>query len=136
MDTIKNFNTRENTNGFDKNPNNINRNGRPKKIYNVLIEKGYSHDDIKTAFGELAWYTKNELNEVVGDEKKPMITRIVANQFTKALKKSDWTKIKDILEHIIGKAPQEIKQNTITQLNVDPFKKIRENAGIEIKKEK
>lgn len=82
--------------------------GRKKKIYTVLKDKGYSADDIKLAFGEMAFYTLKELKEVYGDEEKPIITRIVANQFFQALKKSDWTKIKEILDHSLGKPKQEI----------------------------
>lgn len=82
------------------------KNGRKKKIYTILKEKGYSADDIKTAFGELAFYTFDELNELNNDESKPVIARIVANQFCKALLGSDWNKIKEILEHVIGKPNQ------------------------------
>jgi predicted ArsR family transcriptional regulator len=81
--------------------------GRKKKIYTILKEKGYSGEDIKTAFGEMAWYTLKELKEVHADEKKPVIMRIVANQLFQALKKADWHKIKEILEHVIGKPTQK-----------------------------
>lgn len=83
--------------------------GRPKKIYTVLKEKGFSGDDIKTAFGEMAWYTLNELKQVHKDEKKPVIMRIVANQFYLALSKGDWGKVKEILEHTIGKPTQGLE---------------------------
>ena len=91
-------------------------NGRKKKIYTILKEKGFSADDIKTAFGEMAFYTLSELKSVYDDETKPVIARIVANQFFQALKKSDWAKIKEILEHVIGK-PTQISQvdQTITK---------------------
>lgn len=98
--------------GFDKRPENINKAGRKKKIYTILKEKGYGSDDIKTAFGELAFYTLNELKNVYADDKKPVIVRIVANQFYQALKKSDWVKIKEILEYVIGKPQQRIETAT------------------------
>jgi hypothetical protein len=99
------------TNGFDKNPQNRG-NGRKKKIYTILKEKGYQADDIKTAFGEMAFYTVKELNAVHNDESKPVITRIVANQFYLALSKGDWAKIREILEHTIGKPTQPILDET------------------------
>lgn len=80
--------------------------GRKKKIYTILKEKGFCADDIKTAFGEMAFYTISELKSVYDDESKPVIARIIANQFFQALKKSDWMKIKEILEHVIGKPIQ------------------------------
>jgi len=98
-----------NTNGLNKNPQNINKEGRPKKIYTVIKEMGYSADDIRTAFGELAFYSLDELKNIIADESKPVIARIVANQFKTALVNSDWNRIKEILEHVIGKAKQEIK---------------------------
>lgn len=107
----KNIKGSDNTNGFQKNPQNIGK-GRKKKIYTVIKEMGYSADDVKTAFGELAFYTLGELKAVYSDESKPIITRIIANQFFTALKKSDWNKIKEILEHVIGKPQQTILQTT------------------------
>lgn len=82
--------------------------GRKKKIYTILKEKGYSGDDIRTAFGELAWYTLKELEEVNEDEKKPLIMRTISNQMILAFKKGDWTKIKEIIEHTIGKPTQPL----------------------------
>ncbi len=113
-----------NTEGFANNPQNINKAGRPKKIYTIIKNMGYSADDIRAAFGELAFYTLKQLEEVHDDETKPVITRIIANQFFMALKKSDWGKIKEILEHVVGRPQQIITQTNITDeppltINID-----------------
>lgn len=100
----------DNPKPFNTHPENIGG-GRKKKIYTILKEKGYSLDDVKAAFGELAFYTIGELQEVIVDDTKPAIARIVANQFVHALKNADWTKIKEILEHVIGKPTQVIKSD-------------------------
>ena len=105
-----NFGDKINTAGFDKHPENIG-NGRKKKIYTILKEKGYSHDDIKTAFNEMAFYTYDELKQVYSDKEKPVITRIIANQFNKCLDNGDWGKIKEIMEYTISKAQQNISIN-------------------------
>lgn len=94
--------------GFNANPQNRNTKGRPKKIYTILKAQGYSKDDIHTAFGELAWYTKAQLDKVKDDKTKPIIVKIVANQFIKAYDGGDWNKIKEILEHTIGRPKQDI----------------------------
>jgi len=112
------FGGKRTSNGFQKNPQNINKKGRPKKIYTILKEKGFSKDDIVTSFGELAFYSKKELLASFNDEKKPVIIRIVANQFLKALEKDDWYKIKEILEHTIGKPRQDIKQEIKTDVEI------------------
>ena len=83
------------------------RGGRKKKIYTILKEKGYGKQDIKTAMKELAFYTKDELTDVTNNEDLPVIARIVSNQFLSALKDNNWTKIKEILEHVIGKPNQK-----------------------------
>lgn len=91
-----------------------NPNGRPKKIYTILKEKGYTSADIKASFGELAWYNEAEIKKIKNDRTKPMIVRIVANQFSLAYTNSDWSKVKEILEHTIGKATQPLELDNKT----------------------
>lgn len=93
--------------GFDKRPENA---GAKKKIYTILKEKGYGKTDITTAFGELAFYSMNELKTAKKNARLPIITRIVANQFICAFDDNDWSKIKEIMEHTIGKPLQAIHQ--------------------------
>ena len=107
MGKEENFGKKINTNGLDKNPKNIGK-GRKKKIYTILKEKGFSKDDITSAFGELVWYSIPELKKLYKDETKPAIIRIVSNQIYFALKNADYNKIKEIMEHTIGKPKQEI----------------------------
>lgn len=82
--------------------------GRKKKIYTVLKEQGFSKDDIRTAFGDLAWHNEDELESYASDKSKPMIVRIVARQFLTAYEAKDWGKVRDIIEQTIGKPPQDI----------------------------
>jgi len=105
--------------GFDKHPENINKKGRSKKIYTILKEKGYSSDDIKTAFGELSFYTEMEIEQIHDDIKKPIIVRIIAKMFYMALEDGDWSKIKEMIDHMIGKPKQEIDQNITENQKVE-----------------
>jgi hypothetical protein len=93
-----------------------NPDGRPKKIYTIIKEMGYSADDMKSVFKELCWYTVNELKELFKDENKPAIVRIVSNQLWLSLSKGDMGKAREILEYTLGKPTQsselEIKGNT------------------------
>ena len=116
MSNIANFKNRNNTAGFNQLPENINSSGRPKKIYTILNEQGYSKDDIRTSFGELAWYNIKELENLHNDENAPAIVRIIANQFILALDKGDFSKVKEILEHIVGKPTQSIDQNSTNRV--------------------
>lgn len=101
--------------------------GRKPKIYTILKEKGFSSDDIKTSFGEMAWYTLDELKAVAFDQAKPIIVRIVANQFFAAYKESNWVKIKEILEHTIGKPMQPVNMSSDDNTGIVIFK-IPENG--------
>ena len=89
-----------------------NRGGRPKKIYTILKKKGYSADDIRTAYGEMAFYTIDELKEIVHDKTKPAIMKVVAMSYKNAIEKGEWRYIKEIMEHTIGKAPQTVDVTT------------------------
>ena len=94
--------------GFDNNPQNINKKGRPKKIYTILKESGYTADDIKTIFGEIPFYTLEDATKAVKDESYPLILRTVAHLMISAFKKGDYNKIREVLEHFIGKAPAQV----------------------------
>jgi len=112
------FGGKRNTAGFDKNPENINKKGRPEKIYTILKRTGYNATDVKAAFEELGFYSMEDLIKLKDDETKPVITRIVANQFHLALTKNDYYKVKEIMEYVLGKPKQE------TDINVNPDSKI------------
>ena len=113
---IKNLGDKANTNGFDKNPQNR-ASGRPKSIYTVLKDKGYKKDDIRTCFGELAFYSQKELGEVVKDQEKPVIMCIVAKALLKALKTGRYDYVKGIINQVIG-TPKATHQ--MEALNIEP----------------
>lgn len=121
MGGYKNIKPSDNPKPFNTHPENIGK-GRKKKIYTILKEKGYSADDIKTGFEELAFYDTEELLRLTKDEKKPVIVRIVAHQYLLALKKGDWTKIREILDHVIGKAPASVDVTSAGEKITQVFK--------------
>jgi len=81
------------------------KNDRKKKIYTVLKEMGFTADDVRTAFGEIAFHNISDVIELAKNEAKPIIVRIAAKAFIKAYEAGDWAQVKDIMEHFIGKAP-------------------------------
>jgi len=115
---------------FREIPERRNNKGAPTSIYKVIKDKGYSAIDIKIVFKELAFYTSEELKEVEEKENNPIILKIIANIYAKALISGDYSKIKDIMEYTIGRPNIEIiaKQTIINQS--DPFKQIRANSNI------
>jgi hypothetical protein len=86
--------------------------GRKPKIYTQIKKLGYGKDDIKACFGELMFYTSRELQEIIEDDSKPIITEIVAKALLEASKDGNMSKIKEILEHSIGKASQSVDLKT------------------------
>lgn len=89
-----------------------NPNGRPKKIYTILKETGYSKDDIRTAFNELAWTKFDELEKQFSDPNAPAIVRVIAHVFTRAIEKGDYRYISEIIQQIAGK-PKETVHNEV-----------------------
>ena len=74
-----------NTNGLDKNPQNINRNGRPKKVYNACIEeqkaKGYeapTRDEFYEMVGLLFVMDEDDLAEFSANKDNPQAIRRIA----------------------------------------------------------
>lgn len=111
--------------GFQKNPQNIGK-GRPKKIYTILKEQGYSKDDTNTVFSELLYYTFEDLKKVEDDPTKPAIVKLTAKILRLAYEKGDFNKAKEILEHSIGRPQQNIKTENqqsveINTQNIEEF---------------
>ncbi|MCF8218768.1 MAG: hypothetical protein K9J21_07275 [Bacteroidales bacterium] len=96
--------------------------GRKKKIYNYIKEKGFGSDDIRTVFEEIPFYTQQELTEAANNVSNPWIVKFVASQMSKAIEKNDYTKIKEILEYVLG-SPQ---QNVDLKAKVDNYHIINE----------
>ena len=94
-----------------------NLNGRPKKIYTVLKESGYTKDDIRDAFSEIGWQNVDDLKEILDDETKPVILKVIAKAFLRGAEKGDFRYVSEILQHVVGK-PKETVEQTITEFKV------------------
>ena len=92
----------------------LNPNGRPKKIYTIIKESGYTKDDIRAAFEEAGWQTKEELEAIIEDETKPVILKVISRAFLKGAEKGDYRYISEIMQQAIGK-PKESVDSQIKQ---------------------
>lgn len=88
-----------------------NPNGRPKRIYTILKDSGYSKEDIKDAFEEIGWQTIEDLQEILDDDSKPVILKVIARAFIKGAEKGDFRYVSEILMHIIGKPKESVQVN-------------------------
>lgn len=101
--------------GFGNHPERINRNGRPKKIYTILKESGYSKDDMREAYHQIAWSEVAELQRLFKDENSPAIIKVIAHAFKRAIEKGDYRYVQEIIEQVIGRAKETIEAD----INID-----------------
>ena len=121
--------------GFDKNPQNINRNGRPRKLITDVIaqleEQGIkpaTKPDIQDIYMRLINVEIPELEQIVKDQTQPVLVRIVGKN---VLSGKGFDIIEKMLDRSIGKAEQKTDITTGgVALNIDPFAKIRQNVGL------
>lgn len=113
--------------GFDKLPNNINKNGRPRKTINSvnkeLEEQGIkpaTANEIKDIYLRLINMEMAELKILVEDLKQPALIRIVGK---KILSDKGFDIIDKMLDRAIGKAQQAVDVTTngkeLTQSSYD-----------------
>jgi hypothetical protein len=126
--TKKVLSGKDNTNGFQKNPENINVNGRPRKlisdVVNDLKKDGItpaSKADIVECYLQLIQLPMSELKTRVEAADQPAMVRIVGKAI---LGGKGFEVIEKVLDRSIGKAEQnmkvegEINTNTILFQNV------------------
>ena len=90
-----------------------NPNGRPRKIYTILKESGYTKDDVRTAFNEIAWADIDGLQKIFKDNKAPAILKVIAHAYKRAIEKGDYRYVAEIIQQSIGK-PKETSEVSMT----------------------
>lgn len=96
-----------------------NPNGRPKRIYTILKESGYSKEDIGDAFKEIGWQTIDDLQGIVDDPSKPVILKVIARAFIKGADKGDFRYVSEILQHVIGKPKEQTENKHLHKIVVE-----------------
>lgn len=78
--------------------------GRPKKIYTILKESGYGASDVRTAFGEVAFMTEEDINKLLKKKDTPIILKTIGKAYIEASKNGEYRFVKEILDQFMGKA--------------------------------
>jgi hypothetical protein len=111
-----NIKPEDNVNGFQRNPQNINKNGRPRKLISHVIvemEKNGIHEtnteQIKSVYLRLMNLTINEIQEKVEDDDEPALTRIVGKEI---LSGKGYDVIERMIDRAIGKPTQQTDVTT------------------------
>lgn len=107
---------------FDGNPQNINRNGRPKKTVSIInsemLKKGYepvTQSQIQDAYLQIMNLDTEELQAMSHREDLPFLYKIVI----KHLLKDKWYEVLEkMLDRSIGKATQKVEQTITGDLEV------------------
>jgi len=100
--------------GFDKNPNNINRKGRPKRLVSGLIvelkNKGYEKvttNQINELIELIIGLDRDEIIRLGTDTEQPMYVRIVARKLASTNDKDLFETIEKLLDRGHGKPTQK-----------------------------
>ena len=129
---------KDNTNGFQKNPQNINRTGANRKSIasvNVDLEangyKAASKNDIIDCYLRLINIDLNELKVMVIDESQPAMIRIVGKAI---LSGKGFDVIEKVLDRGIGKAKDEVITNGTLEIKQFDITKLydAENSQTEV----
>jgi hypothetical protein len=104
--------SKRNIAGLKQHPENINRNGRPRKMVSDIIDslekegvKRVSKEQVKGAFELLLNLSEDQIKELVTDKEKPMLLRIVAKAMVSG-------KGFDIIEKMIDRTHGKAIQTT------------------------
>ncbi|QIG88353.1 hypothetical protein G6R40_01190 [Chryseobacterium sp. POL2] len=123
--------------GFDKNPQNINRKGRPRKTYTVINDifkdKGIqpvSKSEYIELFSRIMNATEAEINTLKSDKNTPLALRIILAELSSKNKNKI---IRDLRNFMFGQSQQEIiqtvKARVITQEEIKRYKRILEDEN-------
>lgn len=129
---LENFKGKNWINNFAKNPQNINRKGRPKKGVNAvnaeLTKKGYEPArkfEVEQVYMQLVNLPQEMLEKLLKDKKQPMIVRIVIRNMLHSTK--GFEILEKILDRWIGKPTTNIEAKTDTThhiLDVEELQKL------------
>lgn len=109
--------------GFDKNPQNINRKGRPPRLVGKVIlelkEAGYepvSPEQVRAIYETLLNLPEQQLMTLVNDKEQPMLARIIGRAM---LGKYGY----EIIERMLDRAHGKAKQSSDVQVScIEPMR--------------
>ena len=109
-----------NRSGFEKNPQNINRNGRPKLLRNVVkdvflqeFNLGLSHSQANEIISGILAMTREELMNVAKNDQAPFWISMIAKKATRDYERGSIHLLEVLMDRVYGK-PKEIVDQTVT----------------------
>jgi len=92
--------------GFDKYPERINRDGRPRKYISQLKEQGYKLSEVNDCIQAIMSMDMQELKSVWDNPKATVLEKTIAVALKKSLEKGSLYSIDTLLTRVYGK-PKE-----------------------------
>jgi hypothetical protein len=122
------------TNGFEKNPQNINKKGRPRKSFSEFNEKcknkgvaPLSQSEYIETLSFLYQLTEEEIKELADDKEQPLALRLIIAELTDP--QSRGKTLQELRDYLFHKG---IKQTDITskgeKVNAEPVWIIQDNS--------
>lgn len=93
--------------GFDKNPQNINRKGRPRKYVSLLKEQGYKLSEINDTIKSLMSMDLNELKKIWEDPKATILEKTIANALQKSMNKGNLDALETLTTRVFGRPTEK-----------------------------
>lgn len=97
--------------GFNKNPQNINRKGRPRKWISEIKDQGYTLSEVTDAIQVLISFESEKLQEIKSNPKSTVLEVTIASAILKSIQKGDLDSIETLLTRVFGKPKEKIEQD-------------------------
>jgi hypothetical protein len=115
-----------NRSGFEKNPQNINRNGRPKLLRNVVkdvflqeFNLGLSHSQANEIISGILAMTREELMNVAKNDEAPFWISMIAKKATRDYERGSIHLLEVLMDRVYGKPKETVDQTvTMPQANI------------------
>ena len=96
---------------FRKNPQNINRKGRPRKWISEIKGQGYTLSEITDAIQVLISLEPEQLTEIRTNPKSTVLEITIAAAILKSIQKGDLESIETLITRVYGKPKEKIQQD-------------------------
>ena len=115
-----------NRSGFEKNPQNINRNGRPKLLRNVVkdvflqeFNLGLSYSQANEIISGILAMTREELMNVAKNDEAPFWISMIAKKATRDYERGSIHLLEVLMDRVYGKPKETVDQTvTMPQANI------------------
>jgi len=108
--------------------------GRPKKILTKYKDAGYSKTQVRDTFSAISGLTEKEVGQVLKDPESTILEKTIAQTYTNAKKKGDYSAIRSIIELFADRATNHVEHNMNAKIKTIESEMTDEQLDAEIKR--